>query len=210
MRRFAAVGLMLSTLLLGFGCEQKPAAGAGGSGVAVLDTGRIVQAMGWGPRLDAQMNEVASQLRQQILEQIQRRYEAQVAQGGPMASPQYVQQIRQQAQADVMQAAAQAEARARQQIFAELTQQIAPAAQAVASSRGVAMVMERPTGLILIDQSVDITDAVIAELKKSAPAAGGPTGSATPSRGNPFPGGDLPFQVSPATRPATAPTTQPS
>lgn len=216
MFRIATAVFLALITFASIGCEERPTAmGAAGGKIAIVDAERVGEAMGWQAEIDARGQALQREL-QDRMARLERQLQAQVQEArtkaGPLPNPEQSEQLRQvgaQAQARFTQEGQQAQAefqQTMQQVTAQFFAQMSPAAQAVAGRKGASAVFFKQPHILVVDQGVDITDEVIAELQKSSPAASGGAGAGTGTSpmgsidplGSPGAGQPLP----PATAPA--------
>lgn len=166
-------------LLTGSGCED-PSAGGGG-GVAVVDMGRVAQELGRTETLQRLMNTRVQAVKGR-LEQVDREIKGHLqgvetsAATRPAAErDELIARAQGEAQSRVEQEQMQAKAfldQTQNQFLASLRAEITPVAQQIATSRGMSVVVARNESILFAGPAADITEDVIAEIRKLTPTAG--------------------------------------
>jgi len=174
--------LLMACLLL-VGCGEGGASGSGTGGTAMIDLEQVAEEIGWSELIERQFNEQEEQVRSRLMNmqaQLSNEIEELVKAVGDEPTPEQ--------RARIVQRQREAEIRFRQEVFrtdqerAEaregllmmFREQVRPVADRVARLQGYGMVVVRHDGILSYRHEVDITRAVIAEMKSSgltAPAS---------------------------------------
>ena len=164
------LSLVASALLL-VGCDQMPASGGSGGGVAVMDLAAVAKATGQDEvirleadaaraELGAQLQALASNLDQQISAEREK-----IGIAPSEADAQRLQEMTMQARQQINNAQVQAQNQASQiegDLVAEFRDRISPLAENIAKERGASAVLASDAYLFWFDPAADITDEVIA------------------------------------------------
>jgi len=164
------LSLVASALLL-VGCDQMPASGGSGGGVAVMDLAAVAKATGQDEvirleadaaraELGAQLQALASNLDQQISAEREK-----IGIAPSEADAQRLQEMTMQARQQINNAQVQAQNQASQiegDLVAEFRDRISPLAENIAKERGASAVLASDAYLFWFDPANDITDEVIA------------------------------------------------
>lgn len=188
--------MIVATLLLG-ACDKLPgpmgqsgkSSAQRGAAVAVLDLGAVAKALGRDEVFKEQMESARQQLRQQLTDfstGLEGKLREEQAKLGESPTPEQQQALREklvQAQRQVQQSQVLARQKALEfqtSLAAQFRQEVEPAAAAVAKSKGATAVLLSNT-LMWFEPTVDITGAVIDEMRARGATSGAPavTGSET-------------------------------
>ena len=168
--KLAAATVLISVVMLQACSDQIP--GFGGSAPLVVDLNAVAKATGQDQAmaqqlqvatntLNSQLSDIAIQLQQKVDEEKEKLAE-------DKDKDQKVQQLNQTANRQLQQTQAVAQQRAKQfetGLVVRFRQQVKSVAETVAKSKGAKMVVLSDASLVWFDESVDITDEVIAAIR---------------------------------------------
>ncbi len=187
------------------------AANAQQGGVAVLDIDKVAQTMGVEDNVKNALAEIETNLNAQlrtIQTELQARFDNVRSQVGPQPTQDQAQQLAQingQLTQQLTQSRTQAQSQLNAKQFELVTQfrdEVKPVALKIAESKGLSVVITPDQSLFAFSESVDITEAVTAEMKKimpdQKPAAAKPADDAAAPAADP---------AAPAPAPAAPPAT---